>query len=166
MNYPNEADHTSEVPGAADERWVYGGIRILDGKRVHAWIDPTGRELLYTFKRAGGWAIGSVYTARIDRADARATLHGTPAYTGDRTEDDELRRELWAKDTAARAQLALLAQQRNDWHRNAIDEALEPLLAAARTLKTGPDRDAFTAYVLRRLLAAWYSPPTQPQARR
>jgi hypothetical protein len=49
------------------ERWVYGGIRVLDSKRVHAWIDAAGRELLYAFARSGNWAIGSFYTAQVTR---------------------------------------------------------------------------------------------------
>ena len=69
-------------------------------------------------------------------------------------------------DTAARAQLARVAQERNDARRNAIDEVLEPVLAIARTLKSGPERDAFTAYVLRRMLSVWYTPPAPPDARR
>lgn len=166
MSHPDEPDTDSEVRGAVDERWVYGGIRVLHDKRVHAWIDPTGRELLYTFPRGGSWAIGSCYTASVARDGPKTTLHGTPAYTGDRHDDEQLRRQLWAQDTAARAQLARLAQERNEARRNAIDEAVEPLLAVARTLKTGPDRDAFIAYVLRRLATAWYLPSTRPDRRR
>jgi hypothetical protein len=160
-----QPDEHDEPAGAAPEDWVYGGIRVLDGKRVHAWIDPSGRELLYAFKSASTWAIGSYYAAQVSRHDAATTLHGTPTYTGERA-DDDLRRHLWAADAAARAQLASLAQERNDRRRNAIDEALEPAVAIARTLRSGPERDAFTAYVLRRLLAAWCTRPAPPVARR
>ncbi len=31
--------HEQEVP-TTKERWIYGGIRVLDDKRIHAWIDP------------------------------------------------------------------------------------------------------------------------------
>jgi len=151
----HQPDEDDEVRDAAKERWIYGGIRVLDDKRVHAWIDPTGRELLYTFKRSGNWAIGSYYTARVTRAGGSTRLHSIPTYTGDGYTDDEPRRQLWAKDTAARAQLALLTQERNAARRNAIDEALAPLIAAARALKTSADRDAFTAYVMRRLIDSW-----------
>jgi hypothetical protein len=160
-----QPDEHDEAFSAAPERWVYGGIRVLDGKRVHAWIDPSGREGLYAHKRGGTWAIGSYYTAQVSRQDGSTRLHNDPTFTGEQA-DDELRRHLWAADTAARARLARLAQERNDARRNAIDEALEPVLAVARTLKTGPDRDAFTAHVLRRLLAAWYTRPAPPDTRR
>ena len=154
-NQPAEPDE--EVP-TAEERWTYGGIRVLHDKRFHAWIDPTGYEGLYALKRGGSWAIGGYYTARVTRTASSTTLHGTPTHTGDDPAPDELRRQLWAKDTAARTRLARLAQERRQARRNAIDEALEPLITAARTLKTGADRDAFTAYVMRRLISTWYTP--------
>ncbi len=155
---PDESDHdiaADEVGNPPTERWIYGGIRDLDGKRVHAWLDPTGRELLYAHKRGGGWAVGSYYTAQVTHDGTTRVLHGLPTYTGDTTDNDALRRRLWASHTAAQARLAELAQERNAARRNAIDEALQPLIAAARSLKTSADRDAFTAYVLRRLINAW-----------
>ncbi len=161
-----QPDEHDQARNAATERWIYGGIRVLDGKRVHAWIDPAGRERLYAHKRGGHWAIGSYYTARVTRNGPHTALYGAPAYSGDGYADDELRRRLWAEDIAARAQLTLLTQERSDARRNAIDEALAPLLAIARTLKTGADRDAFTAYVIRHLIAAWYIRPAPPDARR
>ncbi len=154
----NEPAETEQAPPTTKERWIYGGIRVLDGKRVHAWIDPAGRELLYVHQRSGSWAIGSFYTARVIRTGESTTLYGTPTYTGDGYAADELRRQLWAKDTAARTRLASLTQERKAARRNAIDEALGPLLAAARTLKTSADRDAVTAYVMRQLISTWYTP--------
>jgi hypothetical protein len=148
-------DDTDEVAELPTERWIYGGIRALEGKRVYAWIDPSGRELLYAHKRGGGWAIGSYYTAQISRDATTTRLHGLPTYTGDATDDDALRRDLWASHTAAQARLADLTRERNAARRNAIDEALQPLIAAARSLKTSAERDAFTAYVLRHLISSW-----------
>jgi len=152
---PDHDDAAEELSSLPTERWTYGGIRALDGKRVHAWIDPTGREMLYAHKRGGGWAIGSYYTAHISRDGTTTRLHGLPAYTGEGTDDDALRRDLWASHTAAQTRLAELAQERNAARRNAIDDALQPLIAAARSLKTSADRDAFAAYVLRQLINAW-----------
>lgn len=158
-------DDHDEPASAAPEEWVYGGIRVLDGKRVHAWIDRSGRELLYAHKRGRTWSIGSYYTAQVSRHDDTTRLHNEPTYTGEQA-DHDLRRHLWAADTAARAQLARLAQERSEARRNAIDEVLEPVLAVARTLKSGPDRDAFTAHILRRMLSAWHTPPNPPTERR
>ncbi len=146
-----------QVP-TSKERWIYGGIRVRNDKRIHAWIDPHGYEGLYALKRTASWAIGSYYTARVVRNSSSTTLYGTPTYTGDGYAPDELRRQLWAKDTAARTRLARLAQERKEAQRNAIDEALTPLIDAARTLRTSADRDAFTAYVMRQLIKTWYTP--------
>jgi len=97
----DQPDGHGDADPAAAERWLYGGVRVLDGKRVHAWIDPSGEELLYTFKRASSWAIGSYYTAAVSRQDATTRLHGSPTSTGEQA-DPELRRHLWAQDTTAR----------------------------------------------------------------
>jgi hypothetical protein len=86
------------------------------------WIDPHGHELLYSHKRSGHWAIGRYYTADVIRTGTRTQLYGTPMYTGDRDAGDELRRQLWVKDTAARTRLADLATERKAAQRNAIDE--------------------------------------------
>ncbi|MEJ3741801.1 hypothetical protein WEI85_00665 [Actinomycetes bacterium KLBMP 9797] len=141
-----------------EERWIYGGIRVLNGRRIHAWIDPHGHEGLYQLKRAGNWAIGCYYTAQVVRTGEATRLYGAPTYAGGGHAPDEVRRQLWAKDTAARTRLALLAQERNQARRNAIDEALEPLITMARAVRTSADRDALTAYVMRRLISSWYPP--------
>ncbi len=39
--------------------------------------------------------------------------------------------------------------------RNALDEALAPLLELAAPLRTGAQRDALAAYVIRKLHSAW-----------
>jgi hypothetical protein len=158
VSSPPEDPDTDAGPDTTTERWIYGGIRVLDGKRVHAWIDPGGRELLYAHKRAGNWAIGSSYTAQVIRTGPSTALYGTPTYTGNGDTPDELRRELWANHLAARTRLSDLTQERKAAQRNAIDEALRPLLAAARTVKTSADRDALIAYVMRQLITAWHAP--------
>ena len=73
---------TRAGPDPATEVWTYGGVRVgNDGKRVHAWVDASGEELL--FSRAGArMAVGSQYTVSVSRHDETITLHGTPAYAG------------------------------------------------------------------------------------
>lgn len=39
--------------------------------------------------------------------------------------------------------------------RNALDEAIAPLLELAAALRTGAQRDALAAYVIRKLHSAW-----------
>ena len=149
---------TDPAPGAAPEpaaeTWTYGGIRAgKDGKRRHAWLDPGGEELL--FASAGGRpAIGSLYTARVTRGDDGITLHGTPEYTGSQA-DQAARRALWTAHTLAQTRLETLRAERDAARRSALDEALAPLLELAAPLRTGAQRDALAAYVLRRIHEAW-----------
>jgi hypothetical protein len=45
--------------------------------------------------------------------------------------------------------------ERDAARRNALDEALAPLLQVAAGLRTGAQRDALAAYVIRKLHNAW-----------
>jgi hypothetical protein len=69
---------TRAGPEPAAEVRAYGGVRVGDGgKRVHAWLDASGEELL--FSRAGArMAVGSQYTVSVSQHDETITLHGTP----------------------------------------------------------------------------------------
>ena len=60
---------TRAAPEPATEVWTYGGVRVgKDGKRVHAWLDASGEELL--FSRTGArMAVGSQYTVSVSRHD-------------------------------------------------------------------------------------------------
>jgi hypothetical protein len=148
-------DESTPSPEPAAEVWTYGGVRAgKDGKRVHAWIDPGGEELWFARVRAA--AIGSQYTVSVTRREDTVTVHGTPQYAGSDT-DPGTRRALWAADSVAQARLAGLRAERSDARRNALDEAIAPLLEIARPLRTGAERDALAAYVIRKLHAGWNS---------
>jgi hypothetical protein len=145
---------TTPGPEPATETWTYGGIRAgRDGKRRHAWLDPGGEELLFPAAQ-GRPAIGSHYTARVTRDGDGVTLHGTPEYAGGQV-GDGTRRALWSADTLARTRLETLRAERDDARRNALDEAIAPLLELAAPLRTGAQRDALAAYVIRKLHEAW-----------
>jgi len=145
----------STPAGPATEQWTYGGLRVgKGGKRRHAWLDPGGAELLFSGTGSGA-AIGSHYTARVTRDDDGAiTLHGTPEYAGTQA-GEPARRALWAADTLARTQLETLRAERDDARRNALDEAITPLLEVAAPLRTSAQRDALAAYVIRKLHSTW-----------
>ena len=140
---------TTPSPEPAEETWTYAGVRVsTEGKRQHAWLDPSGEELL--FRRAGGsMAVGSHYTALvIRRDDGSIALRGTPVYVGSAA-DEATRRGLWAEHTTAQTRLELLRAERNAARRNALDEALAPLVEVAAGLRTSAERDALAVYVLR-----------------
>ena len=148
---------TATDPEPAQERWTYAGVRVLDGKRQHAWLDPTGEELLFS-RTGGSMAIGSHYTAQvIRRDDGRTILRGTPVYAGPAA-DETTRRRLQAEHTAAQTRLELIRGERNAARRNALDEALAPLLEVAAGLRTSAERDALAVYILRRIQHAWRPP--------
>ncbi|HLJ99128.1 MAG TPA: hypothetical protein VKU39_04380 [Streptosporangiaceae bacterium] len=135
--------------GPAAELWTYGGVRAGNGgKRVHAWIDPAGEELW--FARTGAAAIGSHYTVSVTRREDGITLHGKPAYAGSDAEPGTCR-ALRAADAVAQATLAGLRAERSAARRNALDEAIAPLAELAGSLRTGAERDALAAYVIRKL---------------
>jgi hypothetical protein len=117
-------------------------------------VDPAGEE--HWFARTGSrTAVGSRYTAQVTRRDGGAiTLHGTPEYAGSQA-DRETRAALWTAHTLAQTRIETLRAERDAARRNALDEALAPLLELAGPLRTGAQRDALAAYVLRKLHNAW-----------
>ena len=141
-------------PVPATETWIYGGVRVgKDGKRLHAWLDPDGEE--HWFSRTGTrMAVGSRYIVQVSRHDGTLTLHGAPEYAGSAA-DEVTRRALWTEHTLAQTQLESIRAERDAARRNALDEALAPLLELAAGLRTSAQRDALAAYVIRKLHNAW-----------
>lgn len=99
-------------------------------------------------------AVGSHYTIQVSRHEGTITLHGPPAYAGSAA-GEATRRALWAEHTVAQTRLEMIRAERKAAHRNALDEALAPLLEVAAPLRTSAERDALAAYVLRKLHHAW-----------
>jgi hypothetical protein len=141
-------------PEPATETWTYGGVRVgPGGKRVFAWLDAGGEQRL--FSRTGArMAVGSQYEVRVSRGEDTLMLHGTPAYAGSAA-PEAVRRALWAEHAVAQARLEMIRAERSAARRSALDEALAPLLELAAPLRTGPERDALAAYILRKLHTAW-----------
>ncbi len=156
------------APDRMEERWAYGGLRVLRGKRVHAWLREAGhgQELLYAM--TGTFAIGEIYRATVSTTDAKVTMHGTPRHAADGRVDADLAARLRAEHHAAQARLSLARMERPAGRRDELDEALEPLRAIVRQLPTRADVTAFIAYVLRELAAPGPAPAglKRPEGRR
>jgi len=135
-----------------DEIWTYAGRRASKGKRFYAWQDPHRRERYYA--KLPAITIGGRYTVTVAREGDTVSVYGEARYTGDGV-DDRTRREMEALDIAAMAILAARARERNDARRKALDDAVRPLADIAAKLKFGHERDAFLAYVIRRLTHEW-----------
>jgi hypothetical protein len=101
-----------------------------------------------------GRTVGSRYTVEASRHDGTLTLHGTPEYAGSAA-DEATRRTLWTEHTPSQTQLESTRAERDAARRNALDEALAPLLELAAPLRTSAQRDALAAYVIRKLHNAW-----------
>jgi hypothetical protein len=146
------------APGAPEpvtETWTYGGVRAgKDGKKWHAWVDPAGEEHWFARTGSGRMAVGSCYTARVTRRDGGITLHGTPEYAGSQA-DQAVRQALWTEHTLAQTRIESLRAERDAARRSALDEAIAPLLELAAPLRTGAQRDALAAYVIRKLHSTW-----------
>jgi hypothetical protein len=143
--------------GPVDETWIFGGSRVVNGKKLHAWL-PVGSgndvEDELWFDAAGTHAVvGSEYAVRVTRTTAKTTRHGTPEYRS-RHADDETRAILEARHRAAETRLRLLALERNDKRTSALDAALEPLCAIIKATPA-PDRNAFMTYVTTKLARSW-----------
>jgi hypothetical protein len=137
-----------------EEVWTYAGVRIgARGTRVHAWLDAQGEELRFA-KTGTHAAVGSLYTVNVARHGDTISIHGAPAYTG-RATDDQTRQQLWTEHTTATTRLQMIRSERTAARRNALDEAIAPLLELARPLRTAADRDALAAYVIRKLHNTW-----------
>jgi hypothetical protein len=143
---------TENEPAA--EVWTYPGIRVgARGTRVHAWLDARGEELWFA-KTGARAAVGSLYTVQVTRNGDATSIQGTPTYTG-RAVGDQTRQRLWTEHTTATARLQMIRSERAASRRNALDEAIAPLLELARPLRTAADRDALAAYVIRKLHNTW-----------
>ncbi len=136
----------------ADETWTYAGRREHKGKKFYAWHDAHGHERFYA--RVPAITVGGRYTLTVARDGEKVSVYGEARYTGHHV-DDHTRREMEALDIAATAILATQARDRNDARRKALDDALQPLAEIAAKLKFGHERDAFLAYVIRRLTHEW-----------
>jgi hypothetical protein len=136
----------------AEEVWTFAGRRALGGKRYYAFHDAAGRERYYAKVKA--LTVGGRYAVTAARDGDRVSVYGEPRYTGDRV-DERTRRQMEALDLTAEAALAAQARDRSDARRKALDDAMQPLVEIAATLRFGHERDAFLAYVIRRLTHPW-----------
>src|SRR5439155_11085130 len=70
-----------------EERWAYGGIRLLRAERMFAWLPDagSGEELLFRPMK-GSYTVGLVYRVFVTRSDGRVVMHGWPRYANRRVE--------------------------------------------------------------------------------
>jgi hypothetical protein len=132
-----------------EERWVFGGLRLLKGKRVHAWLvpgDPDDAERL--FKAKSTHVIGAVYLVRVIRENGSIFRVGESAvFTGDMGVSEEERRRLTAADRAASTRYAEERRERIAKNDDALADLIAPLQKIATEMRTHHERAAFISYV-------------------
>jgi hypothetical protein len=143
-----------DEPEPAEERWSCAGVRVLDGKRAIAWLTPHDDRLRY-FTDKGHWVTGGVYRVRCTWQDDRVVRHGDPLYVGPRG-DAGLRQRWAAEEVAAKARLESYSLARSAAKVSALDDALAPLVAIAKGMRTQQQRDAFCAHIISKVSRTWY----------
>lgn len=149
-------DH-ADTPQPVTERWAFAGQRLTaKGPLANIWVDNAGNGEELWFPGKGKHIIGTLYDVNVTRHGERLTRHGDPKYTGTRLPHDDDRVRRWAvHDNAAHVQHQQRRAEANAAKRDAIDQALEPLVKIASTCRTRTERDALLATVIRRLTAHW-----------
>src|SRR5438874_626724 len=148
------------------EWWAYGGIRVLYGGRMLAWLTDSGdgEELLFEPRRRGGsFTVGLLYPVFVTRRDGRTHVHGSPGKAHGRV-DATLAALLRAEHYAAQARLALLRMKPPPLGRVRLDEAIDPVRAIARGLTHRTDRAALLAYLVAEVAAALPAPSPHREA--
>jgi hypothetical protein len=159
MTAPTEPAPADEPPHTT-ERWIYGGLRMLNTGTVHAWLPepaagrPLPEELWYRVKAKGDWMVGGIYTATVTRAGQRVQLYGSPGPWLQRFEDREAVARLEVLDRAARDEIAHNALKRRAAKDPALATAIRPLLELAAGLRTDAQVRALLAYVTEQIYAA------------
>jgi hypothetical protein len=147
-----QPDAEQGSPAPVEEIWTYAGRREIDGKRYYAWQDGHGKQRYYAKVPAS--TVGGKYALMVTREGERVFVAPDLRYTGERV-DEQTRREMEALDIAAATLLAAQARDRSDARRKALEDAIAPLAEIAAKLRFGHERDAFLAYVIRRLSQRW-----------
>jgi len=138
---------------AKPEEWVFGGSRVDDGKRFHAWIalsDPN-EEMFY--KPRGSFAVGSVYEVQVIRREDRISKYPDPKYLR-RCEDEALRDRVSARHAAAEVVIGRQQLERADKKDDPVTVAVERLAELAKHVHPS-QRNAFAAMVLNKIGRSW-----------
>jgi hypothetical protein len=159
----NTDTEQQQATNQTEEFWLYAGRRLgRAGKPIDAWVpgeDGSAPPLFFAVSKGPAPVVGALYRVTVTRNGDECILHGSPEFYRGQVADLDTRVEWAARDMATRARLSAqrrerAAAKRND-ARNDLDELIEPLRAVAAKLRVGADRDAFLAYVLRRLTSSW-----------
>jgi hypothetical protein len=164
MTEPEPTSPLETAPEPDEERWLFCGTRLerqTTGKRYHAWLPlndalaPAQAEYdLYLFKPRGSPSVGCVYRVKVSHdGPSRLTKHGLPVFDG-RHPDAELRGRVEAAHRAAEVHVRIASMESKAREATVLNDHLKPLARYSQSLRAD-DRDAFLAYVIRKLTTPW-----------
>ena len=146
---------------SAVEVWTFAGERVgSDGKkRVHVWLDETGRDLWFAAKT--GLVIGGRYRVRVKRSgEDSVSLYGSPApeYV-ERVDSENEQLAVWqAADIAAKTrQAARRREARDAAEATNLDNAIATIRRIANRQRTAADRAALVGHVITQITSIWGS---------
>jgi hypothetical protein len=138
---------------SAKETWTCMGVRQgSKDQRCTSWRDPNGKTLLYAEKNSV--ITGGLYEVMVTRTDG-STHRGHPVYTGRLPYDDPDLKAWRVAEMEAEQELARQARERKAKADDPFGKAMEPLIEYAKACRTGAQRDALIADVIRRLNTPW-----------
>lgn len=140
------------------EHWMFGGTRIdKDGKKVHAWLPLPATDLSgeMLWKPHSSFTIGTVYRVPVTRVNGEIVKYNDIHYDRvERYDNGDIRALAEGRHRAAETRYRNKRLEAGDKKDSALDAALEPLVTLSMQL-TPADRDAFLAYVIRRITKPW-----------
>lgn len=135
------------------ENWAYMGRRFSNKKLYHYWRDSQGMSLGYS-KLSG--MVGYIYEIEAIRDGDVTSVRGTPNWLHAKVEEAEIREWTVADYSAQMMYRDYRRNERLKKEPDALDEAMKPLLAYARTCRTKLERDFLTGTIIRRMTDIWY----------
>lgn len=135
------------------EEWVFGGSRVDNGKRHHAWIPVTDPHNELFFKPRGSFAVGSVYEVQVFRREGKVSKYPDPKYLR-RSDDEELRDRISARHAAAEVVIGRQQLERADKKTDPLTVAIDRLAELAKHVHPS-QRNALAALVLAKIGRNW-----------
>lgn len=134
--------------------YIYGGkyLSLSDNALFDQLIEvSTGKSSGWKLAKAPIHVIGGVYAIPTSPDGSRIRT-SEAVYSGEKVEQAA---ELEAKSHADRVRLAQIRASANAAKQEEFQTAMEPLRQIARSLRTGADKDALIARVIRDLANQW-----------
>lgn len=151
-DHPTPEDHND---GYAYERWTYIGRRLSPrGKPMLVWLDTDGEKHWFALTgRIKMPVVGGVYQLPVNRQPDGGGLRSRLSQAEfQEVHHDNVHIGRWqTADLTAATELARIRLEASARRRNALDEALAPVLDIATGLRSYADKETLARYAARRI---------------